>query len=95
MKGAEAYVNDQWHSSGLARLPEGPQEHCVTLTFVIPRDAQTTGLLNHVSEVARQHLEKAYPGRTVTSRPVVGSVVGDGTGDGINLKFQIASASSN
>lgn len=94
MKGAEAYVNDQWHSSGLMRLPEGPQEHSVTLTFVIPRNSQTTGLLNHISEVAQKHLEQSYPGRVVTSKPVVGSVVGDGTGDGINLEFQIAPAPS-
>ena len=27
MKGAEAYVNDQWHSSGLADLPKRPEPH--------------------------------------------------------------------
>lgn len=94
MKGAEAYVNDQWHSSGLAKLPEGPREHCVTLTFVIPRGTQTTGLLNHISEVAQQRLQQCYPGRTITAKPVVGSVVGDGTGDGINLEFHVAPAPS-
>ena len=92
MKGAEAYVNDQWHSSGLADLPEGPQAHRVTLTFIVPRDTQTTGLLNHIAEVAQQKLQSFYPDRTVTSKPVSGSVVGDGTGDGINLEFEIAPA---
>ena len=93
MKGAEAYINDQWHSSGLAKLPEGPQEHHVTLKFIVPRNTQTTGLLNHISEVAQQRLLDFYPGRAVTAKPVSGSVVGDGTGDGINLEFQIAPAS--
>jgi len=92
MKGAEAYVNDQWHSSGLADLPEGDQAHCVTLKFVIPRDTQSTGLITHVCEVAQQHLCEFYKGRQVTHRPVQGSVIGDGSGDGINLVFNVAPA---
>jgi hypothetical protein len=90
MKGAQAYVNDQWHSSGLANLPEGPDSHCVTLKFIIPRDAQFTGLITHVGEVAQQRLSEFYKGRKVTHRPVLGSVVGDGSGDGINLVFDVA-----
>lgn len=90
MKGAQAYVNDQWHSSGLANLPEGPEGHCVTLKFIIPRDAQFTGLITHVGEVAQQRLSEFYKDRKVTHRPVEGSVVGDGSGDGINLVFDVA-----
>ena len=92
MKGAEAYVNDQWHSSGLANLPEGPEAHCITLTFIIPRDAQFTGLITHVGEVARTKLSEHYSGREVTHKPVVGSVVGDGSGDGVELVFEVAAA---
>ena len=92
MKGAEAYVNDQWHSSGLADLPDGAQGHCVTLKFIIPRDTQSTGLITHVCEVAQQRLSEFYKGRQVTHRPVQGSVVGDGSGDGINLVFDVAPA---
>lgn len=94
MKGAEAYVNDQWQSSGLADLPEGPQAHSVTLTFIIPRDTQTTGLFNHIVEVAEQKLQAFYPDRAITPKPVSGSVVGDGTGDGVCLEFDIAPAAS-
>ncbi|MBA1279334.1 MULTISPECIES: hypothetical protein [Pseudomonadaceae] len=92
MKGAEAYVNDQWHSSGLANLPEGPEAHCITLKFIIPRDAQFTGLINHVCEVAQRRLSEFYEGRKVTHKPVVGSVVGDGSGDGVDLVFDVAPA---
>ncbi len=92
MKGAEAYVNDQWHSSGLANLPEGPEGHCITLKFIIPRDAQFTGLITHVREVAQQRLNEVYKGRKVAPRPVEGSVVGDGSGDGIDLVFDVAPA---
>ena len=90
MKGAQAYVNDQWHSSGLANLPEGPEGHCITLKFVISRDDQTTGLIDHIREVAQQRLTELYGGRDVTSRPVQGSVVGDGSGDAVNLVFDVA-----
>ncbi|WP_407297356.1 hypothetical protein [Stutzerimonas zhaodongensis] len=90
MKGAEAYVNDQWQSSGLADLPEGSGEHSVTLKFIIPRDTQTTALISHVRDVAQQRLSEFYKGRQVTHRPVQGSVVGDGSGDGINLTFDVA-----
>lgn len=90
MKGAEAYVNDQWHSSGLADLPEGPEAHSITLKFIIPRDAQFTGLLTRVCEVALNKLREHYAGRQVTHKPVVGSVVGDGSGDGIDLIFEVA-----
>jgi hypothetical protein len=92
MKGAEAYVNDQWHSSGLATLPVGNEGHCVTLKFIIPGDTQSTGLITHVCEVAQQRLSEFYKGRQVTHRPVQGSVVGDGSGDGINLIFDVAPA---
>ena len=92
MKGAEAYVNDQWHSSGLADLPAGPQAHRITLKFIIARDAQFTSLLTHVNQAAREKLSEHYPGREVTPKPVVGSVVGDGTGDGIDLVFEVAAA---
>lgn len=92
MKGAVAYVNDQWHSSGLADLPEGPERHCITLKFIIPRDTQFTGLINHVCEVAQQRLNDFYKGRQVTPRPVAGSVVGDGSGDGIELVFDVSPA---
>jgi len=92
MKGAEAYVNDQWHSSGLANLPEGVEGHCITLKFIIPRDAQFTGLITHVCEVAQQRLREHYQGRRITHKPVVGSVVGDGSGDGIDLVFNVAPA---
>lgn len=90
MKGAEAYVNDQWQSSGLADLPEGTDKHCITLKFIIPRDAQFTGLFTHVCEVARNKLSDHYAGRQVTHKPVVGSVVGDGSGDAIDLIFEVA-----
>ncbi|WP_417775894.1 hypothetical protein [Stutzerimonas xanthomarina] len=90
MKGAEAYVNDQWHSSGLADLPEGAQSHCITLKFIIARDTQSTGLITHVCEVAQRRLSDFYKGRQVTHRPVQGSVIGDGSGDGINLVFEVA-----
>ncbi len=93
MKGAEAYVNDQWHSCGLADLPQGPEAHAVKLHFVVPRDAQMPGLIEHISEVAQRHLNEFYEGRTVTHKPVVGSVVGDGSGDGISLEFDVAPAS--
>ena len=92
MKGAEAYVNDQWHSSGLADLPEGPQSHCVSLKFIIPRDTQSTGLITHIRDVAQKRLSEFYKGRQVMHRPVQGSVVGDGSGDGINLVFDVAPA---
>ncbi|MCQ2028901.1 hypothetical protein EA797_17270 [Stutzerimonas zhaodongensis] len=92
MKGAQAYVNDQWHSSGLAHLPEGPEVHCVTLKYVIPRDTQTTGLITHIRDVAQQKLSEFYKGREVAPRPVEGSVVGDGSGDGIELVFDIQPA---
>ncbi len=92
MKGAQAYVNDQWHSSGLAKLPEGPERHCITLKFIIPRDAQSTGLIVHVRDVAQERLSEFYRGRQVTHRPVEGSVVGDGSGDGIDLIFDVAPA---
>lgn len=94
MKGAEAYVNDQWNSCGLANLPHGSGPLEVTLHFVIPRDTQFTGLLQHVCEVAERHLCEAYPGREVHAEPVVGSVVGDGSGDGIELRYRIAEASA-
>ncbi|MCQ4321331.1 hypothetical protein [Stutzerimonas stutzeri] len=94
MKGAEAYVNDQWHSSGLADLPEGAQSHCVSLKFIIPRDTQSTGLITHIRDVAQQRLIEFYTGRQVTHRPVQGSVIGDGSGDGINLVFDVAAANS-
>ncbi len=90
MKGAEAYVNDQWHSSGLAHLPQGTQSHAITLHFVVPRAEQSTGLLDHICEVAQRHIRQAYPGREVSHRPVVGSVVGDGTGDGVQFVFHIS-----
>jgi len=92
MKGAEAYINDQWQSSGLADLPEGPDKHCITLKFIIPRDTQFTGLVTHVCEVAEKRLSEHYAGRQVTHKPVVGSVVGDGSGDGIDLIFEVAAA---
>lgn len=94
MKGAEAYINDQWHSSGMAQLPQGPDSHCVTLKYVIPRDAQTTGLINHISEGVLKRLEDFYKGRQVTAKPVAGSVVGDGSGDGIDLVFDVSAATS-
>lgn len=93
MKGAEAYVNDQFHSSGMADLPAGPEQHSITLTFIIPRDAQFTGLINHVCEVAQRRLVQFYEGRQVTHKPVQGSVIGDGSGDGIVMHFEVAAAS--
>lgn len=78
MKGAEAYVNDQWNTCGLADLPRGPESHCVTLHFILPRDAQFTGLIEHIREVAHRHLTQAYPHRQITPQPVTGDVVGDG-----------------
>lgn len=92
MKGAEAYVNDQFHSSGMADLPAGPEPHSITLTFIIPRDAQYTGLINHVCEVAQRRLSEFYEGRQVTHKPVQGSVIGDGSGDGIVMHFHVAAA---
>lgn len=89
MKGAEAYINDQWHSSGLANLPEGPGPHSLTLRFVIPRDAQFTGLLNHICESLQERLTQHYPARRITHKPIVGSVVGDGSGDGVEFKFEV------
>lgn len=92
MKGAEAYVNDQWQRCGLATLPQGPDSHRVTLNFIVPRDVQFTGLLNHIRAVALQRLGEAYPGREISPDPVIGSVVGDGSGDGINLVYHIGPA---
>jgi len=62
------------------------------LKFIIPRDEQFTGLITHVCEVAQQRLSEFYEGREVTYRPVQGSVVGDGSGDGIDLVFDVAPA---
>lgn len=93
MKGAESYINDQWQSSGMADLPKGPERHSVTLKFIIPRDEQTTGLINHISEAAQKRLYDIYPGREIAAKPVAGSVVGDGSGDGVDLAFDVAAAS--
>lgn len=94
MKGAEAYVNDQWNSCGLTDLPQGEDEQRVTLKFIVPRDAQFTGLLDHICQAARRHLCEAYPGREVQAEPIQGSVVGDGSGDGIELRYRVLPASS-
>jgi len=93
MKGAEAYVNDQWDSCGLARLPQGAGPLELQLNFVVARDAQFTGLLEHLQRVAESHLQEAYPGRQIRHEPVIGSVVGDGSGDGIELRFRVAAQS--
>ena len=82
MKGAEAYVNDQWQSCGLADLPQGSGAQAVKLHFIVPRDVQMPGLIDHISEIAQRHLSEAYEGRKV----------GDGTGDGIDLEFEVAAA---
>jgi hypothetical protein len=66
----------------------------VQLHFIIPRDTQFTSLLNEISAVCRRHLQEAYPGRNVHADPVVGSVVGDGSGDGITLGFHVGPAQS-
>ena len=50
------------------------------------------GLIDHINEVALRHLNELYEGRGVVPKPVVGSVVGDGTGDGIDLEFEVAAA---
>ena len=92
MKGAEAYVNDQWQSCGLAKLAQDSETHTVTLHFIIPRDTQMPGLIDHIADVAQRHLEEFYEGREVKHKPIVGSVVGDGTGDGIDLEFEVAAA---
>ena len=92
MKGAEAYVNDQRQSCGLADLPQGQDALHVTLKFIVPRDAQMPGLIDHISEVAERQLSEFYEGRQVTRRTAVGSVVGDGSGDGIDLEFDVAPA---
>ncbi len=92
MKGAEAYVNDQWQSCGLADLPQGSGAQAVKLHFIVPRDVQMPGLIDHISEVAQRHLSESYEGRKVTRKPAVGSVVGDGSGDGIDLEFEVAAA---
>jgi len=92
MKGAEAYVNDQWQSCGLADLPQDPGAHTVILHFIVPRDAQMPGLITHIGEIAQRHLSDFYDGRAVSRKPATGSVVGDGSGDGINLEFEIAAA---
>ncbi|MBA1274149.1 hypothetical protein [Stutzerimonas azotifigens] len=89
MKGAEAYVNDQWDSCGLATLPQSPDSQKIVLKFIIPADAQFTGLINHISDVALRHLKSAYPDREVTAEPVAGSVVGDGSGDTIELAYTV------
>ncbi|TLX53965.1 hypothetical protein DN824_13795 [Stutzerimonas nosocomialis] len=92
MKGAEAYVNDQWDSCGLAKLPQSPDGQKVVLTFIIPADAQFTGLINHICDVGLRHLKAAYPGREVTAEPVAGSVVGNGSGDTIELTYKVGPA---
>jgi hypothetical protein len=89
MKGAEAYVNDQWSTCGLAQLPRDSGPLHLKLHFIIPRDAQFTSLFNEISNVCRRHLQQAYPGRNVHADPVTGSVVGDGSGDGITLSFEV------
>ncbi len=94
MKGAEAYVNDQWNTCGLTHLPRDACALLVQLHFIIPRDTQFTSLLNEISAVSRRHLQEAYPGRSVHADPVVGSVVGDGSGDGITLRFHVGPAQS-
>ncbi|WP_434456273.1 hypothetical protein JQR85_11880 [Stutzerimonas urumqiensis] len=92
MKGAQAYVNDQWNTCGLSRLPQDAQAHTVTLHFIVPRDTQYTDLLQRIADEARSRLCEAYPGRTVTCEPIAGSVIGDGSGDGINLHYRIGPA---
>ena len=93
MKGAQAYVNDQWENCGLSRLPEASEEAMrLELHFIEPRNAQFTSLFNQMSDVCVQHLREAYPGRHIHADPVVGSVVGDGSGDGITLAFQVGPA---
>lgn len=89
MKGAQAYINDQWRSCGLAQLPQEREAMRVQLHFIVPRDAQFTSLFNEMSAVCEEHLRTAYPGRAVHAEPVAGSVVGDGSGDGITLGFQV------
>ena len=89
MKGAQAYVNDQWESCGLSRLPQDPDALRIVLHFIVPRDTQFTSLLNEMSAVCATRLREAYPGREVHAEPVVGSVVDDGTGDGISLGFRV------
>lgn len=89
MKGAQAYVNDQWQQSGLADLPRGVGPLEVRLRFRIPRDEQFTALFEHVQRVAEQHLKEAYRGRKVHAEPVLGSVLGDGSGDAIELRYQV------
>ncbi|MFC3607411.1 hypothetical protein [Stutzerimonas tarimensis] len=91
MKGAQAYVNEQWQASGLASLPKGPECQTITLHFFIKRDAQNPALINQICEVAQQHLCETYQGRQVTHEPITGDVVGDGTGEGINLVFHVGS----
>lgn len=89
MKGAEAYVNDQWHHCGLDKLPQGPGPLDITLHFIIPRDTQFTALLEDISAIAMRHLREAYPARQIHADPVQGSVVGDGSGDGICLHYHV------
>ena len=91
MKGAEAYVNDQWEACGLSQLPQISSAQRITLHFIIPRSDQFTGMLEDISAICRRHLQAAYPGREVHAEPIVGSVVGDGSGDGITLGFDIGS----
>ena len=72
MKGAEAYVNDQWQSCGLADLPQGSGAQAVKLHFIVPRDVQMPGLIDHISEIAQRHLSEAYEGaRSHASPPSV------------------------
>src|SRR5690606_41501263 len=56
MKGAQAYINDQWRSCGLAQLPQEREAMRVQLHFIVPRDAQFTSLFNEMSAVCEEHL---------------------------------------
>ena len=43
MKGAEAYVNDQWQSCGLADLPQGSGAQAVKLHFIVRATSRCPG----------------------------------------------------
>lgn len=90
MKGAEAYINDQWQTCGLAELPRGDEALDVTLRLMIPRQEQFTALFEQIRELGLTHLREAYPDREVSAEPVLGSQLGDGSGDFIEVHYRIA-----
>jgi len=57
---------------------------------MIPRQEQFTALFEQIRELGLTHLREAYPDREVSAEPVLGSQLGDGSGDFIEVHYRIA-----